>query len=110
MDCMRVNKMAVTNFYAGSLRYGPNGKKRKTKSMSKPKAKTMADFDWSTPKQNSAVRETKHYPSAPLTPVNNKAEDQSWKLEESRNFTVAPAYNKGAYQVIPKGDVKHIGK
>lgn len=110
MDCMRVNKMAVTNFYAGSLRYGPNGKKRKTKSMSKPKAKTMADFNWSTPKQNSAVRETKYYPSAPLTPVNSKAEDQSWKLEESKNFTVAPAYNKGAYQVIPKGDVKHIGK
>ena len=74
--------MAVTNFYAGSLRYGPNGKKRKTKSMSKPKIKTMADFDWSTPKQNSAVRQTTHYPSAPLTPVNSKVEDQSWKLEE----------------------------
>ena len=26
------------------------------------------------------------------------------------NFTVAPAYNKGAYQVIPKEEVKHIGK
>ena len=32
------------------------------------------------------------------------------KLEISRGYTVAPAYNKGAYQVIPRTDVKHIGK
>ena len=37
-------------------------------------------------------------------PVNN------WRLEESQNFTVAPAYNKGAYQVINKSDVKDIGR
>jgi hypothetical protein len=36
--------------------------------------------------------------------------DNSWKLEESKKFTVAPAYNKGAYQVIPRGDVEWIGK
>ena len=36
--------------------------------------------------------------------------DNSWKLEESKKFTVAPAYNKGAYQVIPPSDIKHIGK
>ena len=32
------------------------------------------------------------------------------KLEISRKFTIAPAYNKGAYQVISRGDIKHIGK
>ena len=37
-------------------------------------------------------------------PVNN------WRLEESKNFTVAPAYNKGAYQVITKSNVKDIGR
>jgi hypothetical protein len=37
-------------------------------------------------------------------------EDTSYKLEESKKFTVAPAYNKGAYQVIPRGDVEWIGK
>ena len=37
-------------------------------------------------------------------PVNN------WKLEESKNFTVAPAYNKGAYQVISKSNIKDIGR
>lgn len=31
-------------------------------------------------------------------------------LEVSRNFTVAPAYNKGAYQVISKDDVEYIGR
>ena len=34
----------------------------------------------------------------------------NWRLEESKNFTVAPAYNKGAYQVIPKSEIKDIGK
>ena len=43
-------------------------------------------------------------PSGGTKPVNN------WRLEESKKFTVAPAYNKGAYQVISKDNVKHIGK
>ena len=28
----------------------------------------------------------------------------------SSQYTIAPASNKGAYQVIPKEDIKHIGK
>ena len=43
-------------------------------------------------------------PSGGTKPVNN------WRLEESKNFTIAPAYNKGGYQVISKDNVKHIGK
>ena len=34
----------------------------------------------------------------------------NWRLEESRKFTVAPAYNKGAYQVITKSNIKDIGR
>ena len=34
----------------------------------------------------------------------------NWRLEESKNFTVAPAYNKGAYQVITKDSIKDIGR
>ncbi len=34
----------------------------------------------------------------------------NWRLEESKNFTVAPAYNKGAYQVISRKEVKDIGR
>jgi len=36
--------------------------------------------------------------------------DNSYKREISKQYTIAPAYNKGAYQVIPRQDVKHIGK
>ena len=34
----------------------------------------------------------------------------NWRLEESKKFTIAPAYNKGAYQVITKDNVKDIGR
>ena len=30
--------------------------------------------------------------------------------QNSEKFTVAIAYNKGAYQVIPAADIKHIGR
>jgi hypothetical protein len=54
-------------------------------------------------------RKEKEYPSVmSMTHVAEK--DSAYKLEESKKFTVAPAYNKGAYQVIPLSDVKYIGK
>ena len=43
-------------------------------------------------------------PSGGTKPVNN------WRLEESKKFTIAPAYNKGGYQVISKENIKNIGK
>ena len=36
--------------------------------------------------------------------------DAEMKRNESKNWTVAPAYNKGAYQVIPKTGIKDIGR
>jgi|TARA_B100000073_G_scaffold194412_1_gene160995 hypothetical protein len=36
--------------------------------------------------------------------------NHNWRLEESQKFTVAPAYNKGAYQVITKSNIKDIGR
>ena len=50
------------------------------------------------------------YKSAPMTTQYEPRKDQSWKAEESKNFTVAPAYNKGAYQVIGKNNIKDIGR
>ena len=35
---------------------------------------------------------------------------RNWRLEDSQKFTVAPAYNKAAYQVITKSNIKDIGK
>ena len=39
-----------------------------------------------------------------ITSYNNPDE------QRSAQFTVAIAYNKGAYQVIPADDIQHIGK
>ena len=50
------------------------------------------------------------YPSYTGSSRYETPEDTSWKAKESKNFTIAPAYNKGAYQVIPRKDVEHIGK
>ena len=92
----------------GSMRYSPSGRKRKTnayKKKAKPKfvaqkTKKIQKKDTS-PEIPSLIHSSK---------TKYKSEDNSWKLEESKKWTVAPAYNKGAYQVIPKGDVKWIGK
>ncbi len=67
------------------------------------------------PKPNARLEEIRafneKYPSlqgdklAPCT-----IEDDSYKQEISSKYTIAPAYNKGAYQVISKDSVKDIGK
>ena len=90
------------------MRYSPSGRKRKTNAYKKAK------------KPNFEAQKTKNFKEQDTTPkipslihsskTKYKNEDNSWKVEESKKFTVAPAYNKGAYQVIPKGDVKWIGK
>ena len=36
--------------------------------------------------------------------------DNSWKIEESKNFTIVPAYNKGPYMVVNKKDLKTAGR
>ena len=33
-----------------------------------------------------------------------------WRLREGKKFTIAPAYNKGGYQVISPENIKDIGK
>ena len=56
----------------------------------------------------------KKYPSMPVTMGGSTgAVDMKWqneKREISSGYTIAPAYNKGAYQVIGKNNIKDIGK
>jgi nucleoside-specific outer membrane channel protein Tsx len=57
----------------------------------------------------------KKYPSSSTITATSKgdgenAEWQKEKLKISSTYTIAPAYNKGAYQVVPKNEIKHIGK
>ena len=54
--------------------------------------------------------------AAEAIPLSNKIgtggtkPDNSWKIEASKNFTVAPAYNKGPYMVVAKEDIKTAGR
>ena len=91
----------------GSMRYSPSGRKRKTNAWKKTKAKPSNVNLKKTFKPSTETK--KEYPSM-KTGKYSPPVDNSWKLEESKKCTVAPAYNKGAYQVIPASDIKHIGK
>ena len=90
----------------GSMKYSPSGRKRKTNAYKKAR---KPSFVAQSKKQLETVEIRKELPSMKSTGHCPTA-DNSWKVEESKKFTVAPAYNKGAYQVIPRGDVKWIGK
>jgi hypothetical protein len=98
----------IMQSFNGSMRYDVHGRKRKTNAWSKTK-KYRPEFK---PLESVSVHRDTHrekYPSvSDMGYV--QSEDTSYKLEESKKFTVAPAFNKGAYQVIPQSDVKHIGK
>ena len=89
----------------GSMRYTPSGRKRNIVRGRKQKVEFMQLHASTEPVR----RETKEYPSAPITPYKPQPRDD-WKSEASSEYTIAPAYNKGAYQVISRENVKDIGK
>ena len=105
----------------GSLRYDMHGRKRKTKSLSTPKKRGCSSIG-RAPALHAGGSECesrqlhhKKFRSMPIGSYDAQSALQEMKKKiiaqkESKNFTVAPAYNKGAYQVIPKSDIKHIGK
>jgi len=59
--------------------------------------------------QERMVEHREMYPSRTLSPPTAESSTARTKTEQS-TFTVAPAYNKGAYQVIPASDIQYIGK
>ena len=98
------------------MRYSPCGRKRKTNAY-KTKKRTPDSSSVYTPTQReldahqARLNFNKKYPSyVPDRKTDITRHDDSWKLEESKKFTVAPAYNKGAYQVIGKSNIKDIGR
>ena len=106
-------------FY-GSMTHSYSGKKRKTNAYkTAPRKRTKfvsksSSLEVSNPRMAEINAHRERYPSyvsdKPLGGTCGVSKDTSWKIEESKNFTVAPAYNKGAYQVINKGNIKDIGK
>ena len=105
-----------------SMRYSPSGRKRKTNAWKKAKRPDFVAQE--TKKFKGAVAQSgervlcKHevvgsIPSSSTsskTKYKNDTLSKEERLAISKNYTVAPAYNKGAYQVIPRGDVEWIGK
>ena len=104
----------------GSMAYDRHGRKRKNRTTSKRRSSNgsgqrafvplVQDHTLpSSPIIEAAKAHREKYPSIPMGQY-SAPKDTSYKKEISKQYTVAVAYNKGAYQVIPKGDVKHIGK
>ena len=88
----------------GSLRHTYSGRRKKVL----PKVSTyQKEFKPFEPKPVYR-RETKQYKSLNDMAQPCLAVDRSYTKDA--NFTVAPAYNKGAYQVISKDNIQDIGR
>ena len=98
----------------GSMRYSVNGRKKKNAHLYRKKRQSNKMTKGAVAQQGERRTCTaKVAGSIPVSSTNagkGTAVDNSWKVEISKKYTVAPAYNKGAYQVIPREDVEHIGK
>jgi hypothetical protein len=92
--------MAIT---FGSLRHTPSGRKRKPLPKAKKRVTEWKPYE--APK--SYRRETPDYPSFDDKSHNTRLVE---KPQLDSKYTIAPAYNKGAYQVISKENVKDIGR
>lgn len=90
---------------AGSINYTTNGRKRKTTQRVRKVKQVFKPLKT----QENYRRETPTYPSVEMKGFAADT-SQEYKKEVSQNYTIAPAYNKGAYQVIPRDAVKDIGK
>ncbi len=88
----------------GSLRHTHSGRKRKALPKASNYQKEFKPFE-SKPVYR---RETKQYKSVSAMAVPCVVVDRSYTKDV--NFTVAPAYNKGAYQVISKENIQDIGR
>ncbi len=105
--------------YSGSIRYDMHGRKRKTKALTKARSSSQVRTHGFHPCNlgSNPGRATKVYKSATMTLGSHDAKaalkaykEKLMRVEESSKYTIAPAYNKGAYQVIPRKEVKDIGR
>ena len=98
----------------GSLNYDSHGRRRKTVQTKRRSHKSKWTKVGAVAQQGEhRICTAKVAGSIPVSSTNagkGTKVDNSWKLEISKKYTIAPAYNKGAYQVIPRDDVEHIGK
>ena len=97
------------------MRYGPSGKRRKTKAWTTKKKKPIQSEaikpnQTTLDRMQEAKEHREKYPSFKGTGYTPTKYDESYKQEVSKNYTVAIGYNKGSYQVNPQEEIKDIGK
>ena len=98
----------------GSLNYDSHGRKRKTvrkkRTTKQSKWKSLGAVAQQGERRTCTAKVADSISVSSTSAGKGTMPDNSWKLEISKKYTIAPAYNKGAYQVIPKDDVEHIVK
>ncbi len=99
----------------GNMRYDFKGRKRKPlpRKSSKRKATSKGETPSMSPRMKEIKEFNEKYPSySGKAKASEPAlvEEDSYKEEAKSKYTVAIAYNKGSYQIIPKEDLEHIGK
>ena len=98
----------------GSLNYDSHGRRRKTVRTKRKSHKSKWTKVGAVAQQGEQrICTAKVAGSIPVSSTNagkGTKPDNSWKVEIIKQYTIAPAYNKGAYQVIPRKEVKDIGK
>ena len=98
----------------GSLNYDSHGRKRKTvrkkRTTQQSKWKSLGAVAQQGERRTCTAKVADSISVSSTSAGKGTMPDNSWILEISKKYTVAPAYNKGAYQVIPREDVEHIGK
>jgi len=94
----------------GSMSHYPNGRKKSYNAWGKSKTH-KSEFKPYTP-EASFRRDTQDYPSASDTvqSKSNETLSREERIDISSGYTIAPAYNKGAYQVISRKNVEDIGR
>jgi len=88
----------------GNLKYTTSGRKRKPL----PKARRYTPKFQPLEPADTYRRDTPEYKSASSTAGECMLPDRSYTA--GSKYTIAPAYNKGAYQVISKENIKDIGR
>ena len=94
----------------GSLRYTTSGRKRKKITTNRRKKFEPGIVTTrENPLAARAREDRSKYPSRDFggTPTHK---ERSVEVGVSKQFTIAPAYNKGAYQVISRENIKDIGR
>lgn len=94
-------------FIHASLSYTYNGRKRKKAYKPVKVSKPVVFEPLVLPKRT--YENNSKYPSRDDGGI-AAVKDTSFKQEISAKYTIAPAYNKGAYQVISRENVKDIGR